>query len=264
LPDLKSFSELLTAGASRQPMTTQAEVLRDGTIGRQEALRVAGRFEPLHPLLSLPSGLVRVLGAIVEIPMLAMFHSRENLSLSGSVAFQLVGDDDPWDVGQPFEQLAQELLRGAFIPPTLDQDIEHVPVLINRSPQVVALALDGQKYFIKMPLISRARAATPELIGVLLAKLATPLADRFIRHDDSAFQEHFLHVAETQTEAKVQPHRVANNLDRKPVILIFRSNKRCIHAVTLTYKLGVKQVVNANKLSTPASDTQKAPKRSGP
>ncbi len=57
-------------------MATQAEVLRDGTIGRQEALRVAGRFEPLHPLLSLPSGLVRVLGAIIEIPMLAMFHSR--------------------------------------------------------------------------------------------------------------------------------------------------------------------------------------------
>jgi hypothetical protein len=78
-----------------------------------------------------------------------------------------------------------------------------------------------------------------------MSTLAAPLADRFIRHDDATLQEQFLDIAEAQTEAKVQPHVVANDLDRKPVILIFRGNKWCVHALTLAYKLGVKQVVNA-------------------
>jgi hypothetical protein len=107
----------------------------------------------------------------------------------------------------------------------LYQDIEHVSFLIDGSPQIVTLSFDRQKHFIQVPLVPGPWTATPELVGVLLAKLATPLADRFIRHDDSTFQEQFLDIAETQAEAKVQPHGVANDLDRKPVILIFRGNK---------------------------------------
>src|SRR5262249_34301350 len=58
LPDPKPIFELLTAGRGRPAMATQAEGLGGGPIGRQKALGVARRFESLHTLLSLPSGLV--------------------------------------------------------------------------------------------------------------------------------------------------------------------------------------------------------------
>ena len=56
-------------------------MLCDRPIGREEALCLTQRLKPLHAPLALTSGLVGVFRAIVEIPMLAMFHAGENLSL---------------------------------------------------------------------------------------------------------------------------------------------------------------------------------------
>lgn len=58
-------------------MPTRAEVLRDRTIGGEEPLGLARGLKPLHVSLALPGGLVRILGAIVEIPVLAMVYPWE-------------------------------------------------------------------------------------------------------------------------------------------------------------------------------------------
>ena len=79
-------------------MPARTEVLCDRAIGREKPLSVAGGLKPLHTALTLSGGLVRVLCAIIEIPMLAMFHSREELALGRSVAFGFIGDDYAWDV----------------------------------------------------------------------------------------------------------------------------------------------------------------------
>ena len=47
---------------------------------------MARGFEPVHPPLPLTGGLVGVLRAIIQIPVLAMFHPRQYLALGGSVA----------------------------------------------------------------------------------------------------------------------------------------------------------------------------------
>ena len=99
-------------------MPTWTEVLGDGANGREKPLGVARGLKPVHAPLALTGGLVRVLRTIIEIPMLAMFHSWEQLSLSCSIPLQFVGDDDPRYVGQPLEQLTEALVRGALIPPT--------------------------------------------------------------------------------------------------------------------------------------------------
>ena len=74
-------------------------MLGDGAIGREELLGVPRGFKPLHASLPLAGRLMRVLGAVIEIPMLAMFHPWQNLALSGSLALELIGDDDARDVG---------------------------------------------------------------------------------------------------------------------------------------------------------------------
>ena len=76
-------------------MPTRVEVLGDRAIGREKALRMARGFEPLHVSLALARGLVGVLSAIIQISVLPMFHPRQDLALSGTVALQLVGHDHP-------------------------------------------------------------------------------------------------------------------------------------------------------------------------
>ena len=74
-------------------MTTWAEVLQDGTRGGEEPLGMTRGLAPLHAPFPLPCRLMRVLGAIIEIPVLAMLHSRQDFALSRSIALQFIGDD---------------------------------------------------------------------------------------------------------------------------------------------------------------------------
>src|SRR5262245_24339616 len=72
-------------------------------------------LEPLHPILALASGPMRILTAVVEITTLAVFHLGPDLSLRCPVALQLLRDEHPWHVLEPFEQLAEKLLRRLLV-----------------------------------------------------------------------------------------------------------------------------------------------------
>ena len=62
-------------------MPTRVEVLGDRAIGREKALRMARGFEPLPAPLPLSGGLMGVLRALIQRPMLPMCHTREELAL---------------------------------------------------------------------------------------------------------------------------------------------------------------------------------------
>ena len=76
----------------------------------------------------------------------------------GPKAFQLIRDDDPWDIVTAFEALAEELLGGLLIPPTLDQNVEDMAVLDRRLARDNALTLDGQKDLIRQAAEARSSA----------------------------------------------------------------------------------------------------------
>jgi len=157
-----------------------SEMLRDGTIGGEEALGLPGGLEPLHPPLALASRLMRVFRAIVEVPVLAVFHAGQHLPLRGRIAFQPVGDDDSRDVPTGFEQLPKKPLGGCFVAATLYQNIEDMAILIHRPPEVVPLPMNREKDLIEMPFVPQPGTMAPELIGILLAELQAPLSDRLI------------------------------------------------------------------------------------
>jgi hypothetical protein len=102
-PSLESSPQFLLVSGRGKPMSTRTEVLGDGTIGREETLGLARRFEPLHAPFPLAGGLMRLLCPIIERAVLPVFHPWENLSLSRSVALKSIGDDHPWYIRQPFE-----------------------------------------------------------------------------------------------------------------------------------------------------------------
>jgi hypothetical protein len=132
-----------------------------------------------------------------------MFHPREELSLSGSITLQLVSDDHSRYVRQALEQIAKERLRGPLIPAALDQNIQHVPLLTHRPPEIPVLAPDGEKHFIPIPFVARSRTSSTELTGIVLAEFTAPFTDDLIGHDYTAFKQSLLDIAEAQAERKV-------------------------------------------------------------
>jgi len=83
-----------------------------------------------------------------------MFHTREDFPLGRAVTRQLIDYDHPWHVYGPLQQLTEEFLCGVLLAPMLPKHIKHVAVLIHGPPQTMALAIDRQKDFVKMPFVA--------------------------------------------------------------------------------------------------------------
>ena len=172
-------------------MAARAEMLRDGTIGREETLGVARGFKPLHPPLPLAGGLVGVLRPIIQIALLPMCHPRKELSLCSPITLQFVSNDHARHVLQPFEPFPKESLGGLCVALALHQDIKHGAILIHCSPQIVPLATDSEEDLVHMPFVATARATTTQFVGVGLPEFEAPLPNRFRGHDNPALCQKF-------------------------------------------------------------------------
>jgi hypothetical protein len=91
---------------------------------------------------------MRVLTAVIEIATLPVLDARQQLALRCAIALEFVRDDHAWHIHQALEELAEELLCCLLVAPLLYEDIEDVIVLIHGAPQVMTLAMDGQKYLV--------------------------------------------------------------------------------------------------------------------
>ncbi len=63
-----------------------------------------------------------------------MLDMGQDLALGGTVALELVRHDHPRSILQAAEQLAEEPRGRLRVAPALDEDVEHVPVLVDRAP----------------------------------------------------------------------------------------------------------------------------------
>jgi hypothetical protein len=133
-----------------------------------------------------------------------------------------------------------EFLGRMLVPPTLYQNIQDVPILIHRPPQIIPFTVDGEKDLVQVPLVTWLGSSMTELIGICLAKLAAPLPDGFVRHDHPADEQEFFHVAVAETEAEVQPDAMADDLSREAVILV-SAGRECACAMSIAHRTGVGQ-----------------------
>ena len=70
------------------------------------------------------------------------------------IASEFVGDQPSRFAPLPLQQLPEESLGSSGVSSTLDQDVDHVAVLINGAPQVVSLALDADEDLVQEPDVS--------------------------------------------------------------------------------------------------------------
>src|SRR5215471_18819502 len=110
------------------------------------------------------------------------------------------------------QEFSKESLCGAPITIRLDQNVDHVAVLIHGTPQIPLLAVDSNEDLIQVPVVTQPSLSSLQCPSIIETEFLTPLPDRFIGHDDSALGEKILDVPETQAEAMISPDRIADDL----------------------------------------------------
>src|SRR6266852_2386275 len=122
-----------------------------------------------------------------------------------------VGDETAWHVALSFQELTEKARRRPPVSARLHEDVDDVPVLVDSTPQVLPLPLNRDEQLIQIPLVTEAPLTAPKPTRIVESKGLTPVPNRFVRDRDAPLREQVFHIAETETETMVEPHRVADD-----------------------------------------------------
>src|SRR3954447_16844474 len=96
---------------------------------------------------------MRILRSVVETFVPPMLDRGHHLVFRGAVAGQLVRDHDTRGPALLLEQLAKQAFGGPLVPPLLDEDVEHDPILIDSPPEPMLRSPDHQAHFVEVPYV---------------------------------------------------------------------------------------------------------------
>ena len=125
-------------------------------------MRVPDRRDAFPRPLAVSGRLVSVLGAGVQLLRPAMPHRRHALAVRHLVAGERVGDHHPGHLPQARAQSAEELCCGHRVSARLEQNVEHVAVLVDRAPQVPLCAGDLDDHLIEVPWVAQPPTTTAQ------------------------------------------------------------------------------------------------------
>ena len=140
-----------------------------------------------------------------------MVHRRHDRPERRAVAFQLVRDQSKPNLCLTLQKLAKEALRCTTVAPRLDEDIDHVAVLVDGTPQILPFAVDRYEDFVQKPCISESTPATFQTPDIIETKLPTPPANGLIGHDDPSLGEQIFDISAADTESVVEPDRMTDD-----------------------------------------------------
>src|SRR6201997_2920252 len=86
---------------------------------------------------------MRILCPVVEALVLPVLNAGHNLSLGGAIAAQLVGDQHTGRSQVLLEQFAEQALGSLLVATALHEDVENEALLVDRAPEPMLLAGDG-------------------------------------------------------------------------------------------------------------------------
>jgi hypothetical protein len=127
--------------SSEQVAPHTKEVLHE-PVHRQKALGVSDRLEPSHLLLALLCRLMRDLGSVVFVLHRAVDDRRHHDAVRRPITEKLVRDQALRHAALPFQQFPKETRGRTAIAPRLDEDVDHVTVLVDGPPEILTAALD--------------------------------------------------------------------------------------------------------------------------
>ena len=219
LPALEALDHLCSLGWGGKEGASRSAGLGHGPRGGEAALGLPGGCNPRPAALPLTPGLRGILRAGVQIARLTGLHPREHLLLCGTVALELARDEHPRNILAALEPLAEGFLGGLLIPPAWSQNIQAMPLLIHRPPQLIPFTVEGEQDCLQVPLVPGLGSSMTELLGIGLAKLPAPLPAGFVGHRDPAGKQQLCDLALAKATPAIEPNRAAQDLDREAVVL---------------------------------------------
>ena len=88
----------------------------------------------------------------------------------------------------------EEALRRSCIPAILHEDIEHDPMLVHRSPEIMHHAIDPDEHLVEVPSVSGLGSSPPEPSSEVRTKLSAPVPNALVGDDHAALSQDQLDV----------------------------------------------------------------------
>ena len=101
----------------------------------------------------------------------------------------------------PFNSLRKNRLAAFPITARLDEDIEHITILIYRAPEALVFALYLYENLVQVPRVTETTLSTLQSPSVFRPELDTPKSDRFIGNGDAALSQEILDIAKAQAKS---------------------------------------------------------------
>ena len=134
-----------------------------------------------------------------------MVDRRHDRAERRAVTLQLVRDQAKRNLFLPLQELAKEALRCTTVASRLDEDVDHVAVLIHGTPQILPVTVDRDEDFVQEPCISESTFSSFQTPCIVEPELRAPPADCLVGHGDSSFGEQIFDISEADTESVVKP-----------------------------------------------------------
>jgi hypothetical protein len=122
-----------------------------------------------------------VLRAVIQVFVLPVLGCRHGGAVCDPIRSELVGDQNPRLTALLLQNFPEEPGCGFTVPLGLDQNVENIPVLIDRPPQVLSDSADLDEGFVELSRITTLRLMSAQSAGVFGPEFRTPGADRLVR-----------------------------------------------------------------------------------
>ena len=117
---------------------------------------------------------------------------------------------------------AHEKRLGCFgIAVFLKENVQHIPVFVDRSPQPVFDPADLDAHLVQMPPGTATRFSVAEFFGEERSKFDVPLPQGLVADLNTALVEQFLNIPLAEWEAVIEPQGVADDAEGKTVAVRF-------------------------------------------
>ena len=128
-------------------MAPDAKQVADNAVDREKALRLGRGFEPPHLALPLACRLVGDFGSVVLVAGGAVRNVRHHGAVGSGIAAQLVRHESWGLPALPAEQFMEEAFGGPLVAPRLQENVDHVAILINCPPEILSAPLNGDEQY---------------------------------------------------------------------------------------------------------------------
>ena len=154
-----------------------------------------------------------------------MVHRRNDRPECRAATLQPIGDQAKRNRSLPLQELAKETLRCTTVAPQLNEDIDHVSVLIHGTPQILPFTVDPDENFGQEPCISESTLSSLQTLGTVEPELRAPPVDCRVGHCDSPFGEQIFDISEADTESVVEPDGMTDDFDWTATSVIAGSDR---------------------------------------